>query len=366
MSEPTRILIVDDSRCFRSALEQVLASVKDVQVIGSVWNGNKALEFLRHSATPPDLITLDVEMPELNGLETLKGIQQYNGGRPGQPPVGVLMVSAFTQEGARQTIEALELGAFDFVTKPATASVEESMQLIRQQVVTKIQHFRLRRLQGQPPTKIEPRRQGSSPAIKPIGSRDYEAILIAVSTGGPEVLARLLPSLAPITDLPIFIVQHMPAYFLETLATSLGRRCSQHVVLATDGMVVKRGTIYLAPGNHNLLVRRLTDGAVVTTLSDQPSENGFTPCADVLFRSAAPVYGNRVIALVLTGMLSDGTVGLGPLKRAGAYVIAQDKETSVVWGMPGSAVAAGLVDEILPPERIPEAIARLLGKQRMA
>lgn len=359
MPDPIKVLIVDDSRIFRSALEQALSGEQDIRVVGSVWNGTKALEFIR--ATPPDLVTLDVEMPGLNGLDVLNAILALNATRPEQPPVGVIMVSAHTRAGAAVTIQALEAGAFDFVTKPSGGSVEQSLQSLRQQLVIKIRQFMSNR--RRPAVKVP---LPSPPPAVPRLSRSPRAILIASSTGGPAALKRILPPLCEQITQPILIVQHLPAGHTEFLADSLGRSCRHKVIEARDGDAVQSKTVYIAPGGRHLLVRATTPGTIVTALNEQPPENECRPAADVLFRSAAAVYGGEVIAIVLTGMMCDGTKGLGPLKRAGAYVIAQDEATSTVWGMPGNAVASGNVDAVLPLDAIPEAVANLISSRKPA
>jgi two-component system chemotaxis response regulator CheB len=371
MTSRCKVLIVDDSRSFRAALEQALAGCDDVSVVGSVYSGSKALEFIRD--TPPDLVTLDVIMPGMDGLQTLRAIQQFNAGRAGEPPVGVIMVSAYTSEGADLTVQALQGGAFDYVTKPQGPSAEANVQALTQQLLGKIRQYSLRRLVPRPAGTG----RDASPAPEPPGrpecvshrprrAHPIRAILIAVSTGGPAALARLLPELCERTELPILIVQHISAHMIEPLADSLALKCSHAVVLARDGAPIQPRTIYLAPGDRHLVVRQAPGGQPITTLTEQPPESGFRPSADVLFRSAALAYGNEAVALVLTGMLSDGTNGLRPLKRAGAHVIAQDEATSVVWGMPGSAVASGLVDEVLPLNRIAAAVQAVVESGRRA
>jgi two-component system chemotaxis response regulator CheB len=363
MPDKSKVLIVDDSRSFRSALEQVLADYDDITVVGSVFSGQRALEFIRNS--PPDLVTLDVAMPGMDGLETLRAIQQFNASRPDSPPIGVIMVSVSTTEGSRVTVEALQLGAFDYVAKPTGDSLQANIEGLAQQLVGKVRGWRgaSHTCRQEDPVSL-PVKKPASPR-----SKSYRAVVIAVSTGGPQALSLLLPALCERIELPIFVVQHMLPDLPEmitTLARNLGTHCSHTVIEAGDGGMVQPRTVYFAPGGKQLVLRHGPAGQVITTLTEQPSENGFRPSADILFRSAAHVWGGDVIALVLTGMLDDGTRGLGPLKRAGAHVIAQDKATSVVWGMPRSAVAAGLVDEVLPLDRIAQAVAAAVQAGRRA
>ncbi len=368
MAHKAKVLIVDDSRCFRAALEQLLAGCDDLEVVGSVYSGQRALEFIQRS--PPDLVTLDVLMPGMDGLETLRAIQQLNRSRPDSPPVGVIMVSIATQEGARVTVEALQLGAFDFVAKPAGVTVEENLQALARELIGKIRTWRAGT--DEPPglsRRSSPRSEDhrDKPGGSSRGVHPYRAVVIAVSTGGPQALSLLLPALCERIELPVFVVQHMLRDLPEMitiLAHNLDAHCSHTVIEAVDGGVVEPRTVYFAPVGKQLVLRHGPAGRVITTLNEQPADNGFRPSADVLFRSAAHVWGGDVIALVLTGMLNDGTRGLEPLKRAGAHVIAQDQASSVTWSMPRNAVEAGLVDEVLPLDRIAAAVAAVVQAGR--
>jgi two-component system chemotaxis response regulator CheB len=357
MPDHARVLIVDDSRIFRAALEEALAGQEGIVVAGSVFSGEKALEFIK--ATPPDLVTLDVEMPGMGGLEALHAIQRFNATRPDDAAVGVVMVSAFTRQGADVTVRALQAGAFDFVTKPNGPSGEANLQALRQQLVPRIRSFMLRRRRGAPaPIPAAPRPTARAP-------RPPRAVVIAASTGGPQALGVLLPDLCAAVDVPIFLVQHFPAEFTRSLADLLARQMGRAVVEARDGEVAAPRTVYVAPGGKHLLLRAGPGREVLTALNELPPENGFRPSADVLFRSAAAALGGEVVAVVLTGMecgtVADGTAGLRPLKRAGGYVIAQDEATSVVWGMPRSVVEAGLADAVLPLGQIAAAVRALVA-----
>ena len=354
-SEPLRILIVDDSRIFRGALQDALDGRADARVVGSVFSGEKAIEFIRQA--PPDLVTLDVNMPGRGGLDTLIDIQEFNASRPDQPPVGVVLVSALTERGAAVTVEGLQRGAFDFIRKPDGENEQANAALLRRQLFEKIDLFAQRR--NRPFHRTAPLAQPDQPAVLHPPGR-YQAVVIGSSTGGPEALSRLLPILTKHATTPLLIVQHFPPGMTSYFAENLAKKCAYRVVEATDGQIVQPSTAYVAPGGRHLLVRR-QEGQVLTALSDQPPENGCRPSVDVLFRSAAVAYQQSVVAVVLTGMGNDGANGLGPLKRSGAYVIAQDESTSVVWGMPGAAVATNHVDAVLPLEQIALRLAQLLG-----
>ncbi len=368
MAEGLKVLVVDDSLIFRKAIEAALKDEKDVRVVGSVMNGLKALDFIKSSPVAPDIVTLDVEMPGMNGLETLKAIQEIN--ESCGTDIGVIMVSSHTHNGAEATIKALEIGAFDFIAKPNGDNAAQSMEILRGNLLIKMRHYALRRKKtGRSPASVaapvappEPRRI----PFPPESSCSLEAVrsvIIGVSTGGPKALTAMLPALSDAVDLPIFIVQHMPPLFTATLAESLNVKCRHEVREAVDGGEVKNNGIYIAPGGKHMVVRKKDGGGICTALNDQPPENGCRPSVDVLFRSAAAVYGGQMVAVILTGMGSDGAKAAAPLKRAGAHLIVQDEATSVVWGMPGSAVATGYVDEILPLAGIPEAVKREVGKR---
>jgi two-component system chemotaxis response regulator CheB len=353
-AEPLRILIVDDSRIFRSVIEQALADCPDVKVVGSVWSGEKALEFARQSA--PDFVTLDINMPGLGGLETLKTLRAMS--QSLMRPIGVLLVSAYTKRGAAVTIEGLQEGAFDFITKPDGPDAKLNAAVLRAQLLEKVTAFRSRRA-GVPVRPIVAQR---SPATTTPARRQvqrFQAIVIGASTGGPEALTRLLPVIARACPVPIFLVQHMPAGFTDYFATSLSRRCGSSVVEAQEGAIPGPSQVFVAPGGKHLMVH-VRAGKAVIGLSDSPPENGCRPAADVLFRSAAAAYSGEVLAVVLTGMGSDGAKGAVALKQAGAHVVVQDEATSVVWGMPGSTVAAGAADEVLPLDEIGPAVRRHL------
>ncbi|MFO0909484.1 MAG: chemotaxis-specific protein-glutamate methyltransferase CheB [Isosphaeraceae bacterium] len=353
-SRPLRILIVDDSRIFRSALEDALRGYPGAKVVGSVWSGEKALEFIR--ATPPDLVTLDLNMPGRGGLETLSDIRAFNVSRPNEPPIGVLLVSALTERGAAVTIEGLERGAFDFIRKPDGPDTSANAASLQTQLFEKLDVFtqKRRRVEAAPPPPPRP----AAPPPRPRSGR-FDAIAIGSSTGGPAALATLLPELTRRSTVPIFIVQHLPQGMTRYFAESLERKCSYRVVEGVEGEIVKRSTAYVAPGGRHMVVRKQGHEAVIG-LNDLPPENGCRPAVDVFFRSVGDVYPHAVIAVVLTGMGSDGARALGTLKRSGAYIIAQDEPSSVVWGMPGAAVATQHVDQVVSLDAMGSTIASLI------
>lgn len=356
-----RILIVDDSLVFRHVVQEALQGENGISVIGSVRNGLKALEFIQTSR--PDLLILDLEMPEMDGLETLKHIQEINAKTPEQPAIGVIMLSSHAQRGATLTIKALEMGAFDFIGKPEAASEAQAITVLNRSLVPKIHHFATRRELHREVKPITPTLAGANlrkaPAPPP---SDIQAIFIGVSTGGPKALSELLPPLCNLTRNPIFVVQHMPPTFTASLAESLGNRCSHRVKEGEDGELVEEGTIYIAPGGMHMVLRKQGIEPLKIGLHTQPPENGCRPSVDVLFRSAPNAYQGNCIAIILTGMGNDGSRSLRHLKTAGIPIIVQDEATSVVWGMPGAAVETGFVDRIAPLPEIPQVVEYFLRK----
>ncbi len=356
MPDPIRVLIVDDSRLFRAAVEEALAGLPDIHVVGSVFSGAKALEFIK--ASPPDFVTMDVEMPGMDGLATLRHIQSLGADDPRIAAIGVMVLSAHTTRGTETSIRALTAGAFDVVAKPTATAGTDPIASLRDQLITRIRAFAQRRgRQGATPSaqaatpsaQAPPRRTGA------IRTRT-RCIVIGASTGGPRALCAVLPPLCASTRVPIVIVQHMPQGFAASLASTLAREASANVVEATDGAVLSSAAVFIAPGGRHLVIRGAAE-APVLGLNDQPPEQGCRPSVDVLFRSAATVFGPSTLSIILTGMGRDGTAGAGAIRRAGGYVIAQDEATSVVWGMPGSAVEAGAADEIVALPNVAAAAA---------
>lgn len=368
MAEPLRVLVVDDSRIFRAALVEAFQSIPEARVVESVFSGEKALQVL--AERPVDLVTLDFEMPGMDGLATLQAIVRFNRERPDQLPVGVVMISSHTTQGAITTIEALKAGAFDFIPKPSgpdpAANKAKLVAELREKVSAFQTHRTNRLLRRGLPVKAG---SGSFPAVttqpkvaeRPsrLVSPGLAAVAVGVSTGGPRALGSVLPALVASVSCPVFIVQHMPKGFTASLAESLARQVPVSVAEASEGEEISRQVVRVAPGGRHLVVHRKPNGAFVTTLTEDAAECGCRPAANVLFRSMAAACGAQVAALVLTGMGQDGTEGATAIKRAGGLVLAQDEATSVVWGMPGSVVAAGLADAVAPLEELPGALAEL-------
>ncbi len=331
---PIRVLIVDDSALIRRMLSDVLASDSEIEVVGTAANGALALaEVLKDK---PDVITLDVEMPEMGGLEALVAIHRLD------PRLPVIMFSAFTERGAATTLEALARGASDYVCKPAQAgSLEHAMTCMREELIPKIKAL------SAVCRVVLPAAPAPAPLVLARPLPRVDVLAIGASTGGPPALTELLTQLPANFPVPIVIVQHMPPLFTRLLAERLDLQSPMVVREAKQGSRIEAGQVCIAPGDrHMAVVRRGSD--VVLTLSNGPPENSCRPAVDVLFRSVAQACGPASLALVLTGMGSDGTRGARLIREAGGQVVAQDKASSVVWGMPGSVVAANLADCVCP------------------
>ncbi len=356
-----RVLVVDDTVVFRRIVSDALAGLPSIEVVGVASNGKLALS--RIAALHPDLVTLDIEMPEMNGIEVLEAMG------PAGLKAGVIVLSALTVRGGEMTVRALELGAFDFITKPEGGPASANLTALRQQLAPIIRAFERRRdvrlmLRSQPVVTSGATvvRRPPAPTLEPRVVRrpptGSSLVLIGVSTGGPAALATILPALPGDLGAPVLIVQHMPALFTQPLASSLDRKCAIRVKEAVDGETAQPNWAYLAPGGMQMKLEQGTRGEVVLRLTDDPPENGCKPAVDYLFRSAALQFPGRSVAAILTGMGSDGTAGLRMLKRGGCFAIAQDESSCVVFGMPKEAIAAGLIDTVAPLDRIATAIAR--------
>jgi two-component system chemotaxis response regulator CheB len=357
--EPLRVLVVDDTVVYRKILSDMLGELPGVTVVGTAANGKIALE--RVQQLQPDLITLDLEMPDMNGLEVLRRL------RAARCTAGVIMLSAFTAEGASDTVDALKSGAFDFVLKPSGGTFQENSDRLRAMLGAKIRTFARQRgvqrlLAGVSgpavPMRVvappPPRACDSSPAL-------IEAVVLGISTGGPKALTDMLPRLPAEFPVPMLIVQHMPPLFTRSLADDLNSRCRLRVAEAQQGQTVLAGQILIAPGGLQMGVRHNAE-RVEVYLTDDPPENSCRPAVDYLFRSAVQVYRRNLLGVIMTGMGNDGTRGCQLIKQQGGRVIAQDEASCVVFGMPREPILRGLVDVVAPLERIAAEIVRLVGR----
>jgi two-component system, chemotaxis family, protein-glutamate methylesterase/glutaminase len=343
-----RVLIVDDAVVYRRLLADELAADPAIEVVGTAANGRIALAKL--DQVNPDLVILDVEMPELDGLATLREIRKT------RPKLPVIMFSAFTERGAEATLDALALGATDYFAKPASAGgLDASRKVLRDELIPEI-----KALCGPPagraaPVPIPP---AGSIAPRPVTSA-VDVVAIATSTGGPNALADVFAALPADLPVPAVVVQHMPPMFTRLLAQRLSAHSSLQVEEGRAGGVLRPGHAWLAPGDFHMAVGREGD-EVRIRLNQDPPENSCRPAADVLFRSVAHTFGPGSLAVVLTGMGQDGLRGCEAIRAAGGQVLVQDEPTCVVWGMPGYVARAGLADRVLPLGLIgPEIVRRV-------
>ncbi|MHC4549583.1 MAG: protein-glutamate methylesterase/protein-glutamine glutaminase [Planctomycetota bacterium] len=338
-----RVLVVDDSVVVRRLVTRLLNEDPVLEVVGTAPNGRIALTKIEQLR--PDLVTLDIEMPEMDGLTALARM------RADHPDLPVIMFSVLTERGAVHTLDALSLGAVDYVTKPKArkAGREEALRTIREQLIPRIHAICC-------PEEIGP--PAEAPAASRVRPAHPEVVAIAASTGGPDAVPRLLAALPCDFGLPILIVQHMPALFTRLFARRLDAQVTLSVAEATDGEPLRGGRVWLAPGGYHLVVEQGDEGPVLMT-HQAPRELSCRPSANVLFRSLARCYGPRTLAVVMTGMGRDGLEGCREIREAGGRVFAQDRASSAVWGMPGFVVEASLADAVLPPERLAAQIAGL-------
>jgi two-component system, chemotaxis family, protein-glutamate methylesterase/glutaminase len=350
--KPLRILIVDDSALIRKVLSNLLASDPEIVVAGTAGNGIQALA--RIPEIKPDLVTLDIEMPAMDGLETLVEIRKL------YPKLPVIMFSTLTERGAAATLDALAKGASDYVTKPShSGGSDSSRERVQEELIRKIKSLCMVRA-PQPPT--------SRPSAPPVlaaarPQARVDVLAIGTSTGGPNALTALLPQLPADFPVPIVIVQHMPPLFTRLLAERLNNITHLDVQEGKEGQKLQKGQVWIAPGDHHMTVSR-KGTEFVLGLNREPQENSCRPAVDVLFRSVAQTYGANVLAVVLTGMGADGTRGSSDIRGAGGEVIVQDEASSVVWGMPGSVVAASLTDGIYPLVGIAAEVMRRVSMRR--
>jgi two-component system chemotaxis response regulator CheB len=371
------VLVVDDSVVIRRLVTDSLSRDPDIEVVGFASNGRIALAKVDQLA--PDLVTMDIEMPEMNGIEAVRALRRARHTMP------IIMFSTLTERGASATLDALVAGATDYVTKPANVgSVQESLTQVADQLIPKIKALVPRRAGGheaprasvpgagapaagsapapaaRAPFSAAPKRTAvprEAPAPHPV-----RALVIGSSTGGPEALSKVLGGLSAAPPVPVLVVQHMPPVFTRQLAARLDRLGPATVVEATDGQLLEPGTVYIAAGDHHLELRK-SAGMLRTAITDGPPVNFCRPSVDVLFRSAVRELGGQLLALVLTGMGADGRTGCEDVVAAGGTVLVQDEATSVVWGMPGAVATAGLAHRILPLGEVTASVESILARQ---
>lgn len=357
---PISVLVVDDSVVFRNVLSNIVASDPDLRLLGCAPNGSVCLQKVQQ--LNPDVIILDLEMPEMDGFEVLRRVGKSH------PNTRVIVFSAHSEKGADQTFEAIRLGAADFAAKGLNlGGAEASKVYIREQLLPKIKQFRSPGSAARFSNSAMRTVTSPAPALptSPLRRRNKltpRVLAIGCSTGGPNALGLMLPMLPADFPLPIVIVQHMPPLFTKLMAERLDAASKIHVEEAREGSELVAGNAYVAPGGSHLSLKQCGQ-KVVCVIDQGPPENSCKPSVDVLFRSVAAIYGGATIAVILTGMGRDGFLGTQLLKANGATVIAQDKASSVVWGMPGIVVESKLADVVAPIQSIATEVEKCLPIQ---
>jgi len=360
------ILVVDEDIACRDVLQKTIAGLNDTTLFGVASNGKNGLDKIKQKA--PDLVLLS------NGLKDISACEFIHQARTFHPDIGVIILSK--SENPQPVIEALEAGAFDFIYTLKGKCTEKDWQVFKRKLISKIhcfeiEHFsrKVKTLTSEKNSHQEQTGFEKTPLLSAVSlkkqtanrpKKKYAVVLIGVSTGGPQALVELLPAFPASFPLPILIVLHMPKSFTKPMADELNKKSALTVTEAMDGEEIRAGEVYLAPGGLHLKMEKETGARILLKTSDTSPENGCKPSVDVLFRSAAEIYNDRVVAIILTGMGTDGVKGCMELKHRGAWIIVQDKESSLVWGMPGSAVQAGCVDKVLPLNKIAEYVQHLV------
>jgi len=380
MTDPRlQVLIVDDTVVYRRILSDVVEAMPEVTLLGTAPHGRLAITKLEQA--PADLVLLDVEMPEMDGLETLKEIRRRF------PATSVVMISGANLSSAETTMRCLELGALDFLRKPEGTDPDASRAELKEKLRPLLRHVqtRINLHQGSggraaaPPVPAPRTHPGPAPFEAPAPAARpgrmapapgrIDVVGIGVSTGGPNALAELIPRLPADFPVPILLVQHMPPLFTASLAEHLNLKSKVAVREARDGEPVLPGCVYIAPGGKHMVVRRLPDSdggssAPIVGLNENPLENSCRPSVDVLFRSLAAQYDGNMLAVVMTGMGNDGCEGVRAMKRRGCLCLTQSEATCIVYGMPLSVDEAGLSDEQVPLERLADRMTHLVRKGR--
>ena len=364
MTRMISVIVVDDSAFMRKSLSMLLESDPGIKVVATARDGKEGIDKIREFK--PDLVTMDIEMPGMDGLTALGIIMK-------EMPLPVLMVSSLTTDGAKSTLDALNLGAVDFIPKELSF-VSLDIVKIKHELVTKVRHivqsrslqFRLQRIRSaslgfkqntlgaRSPNPAANTMRGSWPVRK-----DLRAVVLGISTGGPFALLQILPKLPKDFPLGIAVVQHMPPRFTKSMAERLDGLSQVHVKEAEEGDVLAPGVVLIAPGGQHMTFRS-NSGNLVAKISAEPSTTLYRPCADVMMQSAVQASHGPLLGVIMTGMGKDGLEGLKQLKHKGGVVVAQNEESCVVYGMPRAAVEEGLADLVLPLDDIPQALAHIV------
>lgn len=361
-----RVLVVDDSAFMRKVISDILNGDPSIEVIDRAKNGLECIEKVKQ--LKPDVVTLDIEMPVMNGLDALGQVMKEH-------PLPVVMLSSLTKEGADATIRALEIGAFDFVTKPS-GSISLDIHKVADRLLEKVKaaaqtkarqrsiHIPPRRSTTEPLAKVvptEPDATGSKELPKAAGGRVGKLVAVGTSTGGPKALQTLLTALPASFDAPLVIVQHMPPGFTKSLAQRLDTLCAIRVVEAEDGQLIEPGTAYIAPGGYHFEVRQSGERLKVHLHLAEP-RGGHRPSVDILFESVSGLTNLKKWAIIMTGMGSDGTKGLKQMKEKDqVFSIIEDESSCIVYGMPRAAIQAGLADKVVPLDKIAETLVKVVN-----
>jgi two-component system chemotaxis response regulator CheB len=341
---PVKVLIVDDSAFMRTALSSMLSSDRDIQVVGMAKDGIEAIAKVK--TLRPDIVTMDVEMPRMDGLHALKAIMAEN-------PVPVIMVSSLTEEGARVTLEALEAGALDFIPKNLS-ELSVNILKIKEILIDKIKKLSVKKLARIPRTATgAAERHDLAPlTIRATGERKVGVLAIGTSTGGPKALQDIIPRLTKNFPVPIVIAQHMPPNFTGPFAERMNQLSQIEVREAKEGDILKAGVALIAPGGGHMRIRKHSAIETAVSLTTDREEFTYRPSVDALMASVAECYPGRTLAVILTGMGNDGLKGIEGVKKSGGRVFAQNEQSCVVYGMPKAVVDAGLADKVLSIEEI--------------
>ena len=367
-----RVLVVDDTIVYRKAISDIIEEIPGVELVGVAHNGQIALAKIK--TLKPDLLTLDIEMPQMNGIEVLAEIQKNH------LDVGAIMVSTLTAEGSDMTMRALELGAFDFILKPQSKNQTEGKKEIRSALEPILKAYSLSRFRSSltgraartwsasatPGKTVPGLNDAENKTLRPALNKvtqvrrgKSEIVTIGISTGGPNALNQMLPRLPGNLGVPVLIVQHMPPVFTKSLAASLDKKCQLTVKEAENGENILPNFVYIAPGGKQMKLVAGTDGVHRRIkITDDPPENSCKPSVDYLFRSVGDYYVGRTTAVIMTGMGSDGTKGLGVLKDKAAFIIGQDESSCVVYGMPKAPADLGYLNVVAPLGKIAEEIIK--------
>lgn len=347
-SSKTRVLVTDDSAFMRRAIRKMLDEEPDIEVVAVAHDGKMAVEYAKQHA--PDVITLDIEMPVMDGLTALRHIMRAT-------PTQVLMISSLTTEGSVASLQALRMGAADVIAKEHSTCAANILE-IKEQLVSRVREL----AKSRAPRLNKPAKTTPSHEIPQLNLKDYRVLAIGSSTGGPPALEKILPTLPPTFPLPVVVAQHMPLVFTQSMAKRLDEVCALKVVHADHGTPILPGQIHIAPGGQHMHLTQRA-GRVFSTISDEPASAVYKPSVSVLFDTCATIYGGQTLGVVLTGIGDDGLSGARTLHAKNATLIAQDEASSVVYGMPRAITEANIANAQLNPEAIGVMLQNMASKQ---